>query len=132
MPKGRARAYDMLYTGVTTVLACAFAYGLFETGRGTYFILKDARQRAAAAQVRAWPPSSLCLIFSGCSCTCLGPCQGSSLTGHGAHASLSPCNPACTNKMMPKVPWAGSGGNQVPSDVDQMKSISDFITREGY
>jgi hypothetical protein len=46
LPKGRARIYDVAYMGVTTLLAAFACYGLFETGRGSYYILTAARQRA--------------------------------------------------------------------------------------
>lgn len=52
LPTGRARVYDVMYKGATTVLALAFAYGLFETGRGSYHILTASRERANTAKVQ--------------------------------------------------------------------------------
>ncbi len=46
LPPGRARLYDIGYMAVTTVLAGAAAYGMFETARGTYYILAASRKRA--------------------------------------------------------------------------------------
>ena len=44
LPSGRARAYDLGYKAVSTLLFGAAAYGLFELGRGCYYIASSSSQ----------------------------------------------------------------------------------------
>ena len=49
MPPGKARLYDVGYMAVTTLLAGVAAYGMFETARGSYFILAASKKRASVS-----------------------------------------------------------------------------------
>ena len=40
------RLYNVAYMATTTVLAMAAAYGMFETARGSYYIMTASRRRA--------------------------------------------------------------------------------------
>ena len=40
------RFYNVVYMATTTVLAAAAAYGMFETARGSYYIMTASRRRA--------------------------------------------------------------------------------------
>lgn len=51
LPKGRARAYDLLYMSATTLLAVAAGYTFFETGRGSYYIIQASRARGKVSSV---------------------------------------------------------------------------------
>lgn len=51
LPKGRARAYDLLYMSATTLLAVAAGYTFFETGRGSYYIIQASRARGKVGLV---------------------------------------------------------------------------------
>eukprot|EP00798_Chlamydomonas_sp_ICE-L_P001873 gene1873-33290_t len=46
MPAGRSKAYNLVQKGVVTLLMGATAYGFYEVGRGCYFIMRQAQERA--------------------------------------------------------------------------------------
>lgn len=56
LPKGRARAYDLLYMSATTLLAVAAGYTFFETGRGSYYIIQASRARSKVRGTMPWSP----------------------------------------------------------------------------
>ena len=63
LPAGRGAKYDVAYKLVATVLAGMTAWGLFELGRGSIFIM-SANRAAAAKQVSPHIPKCCCVDFN--------------------------------------------------------------------
>jgi hypothetical protein len=63
LPAGRARAYDLGYKGVSTLLFAAATYGLFELGRCCYHIASANRQAAPppGAEAEAGRQQQVCV-----------------------------------------------------------------------
>lgn len=53
LTSGKSRVYDLLHKGTVTALIAVAAYGLFEVGRGSYYIMNSNRAARAVRRGRA-------------------------------------------------------------------------------
>lgn len=54
---GRTKFYNVMHKTLVTGFIAFAAYGFYEVGRGSYYIMKANREKAAQAQVEQAPSS---------------------------------------------------------------------------